>query len=448
MIELETMLGPKNKFESSPPGGKAYLTKSGLRVFGFCLESMNGFESVLYISNMKFLRSLCAVIAFSIVVGMSYLDTSSLEFDSATAEFKQWFQETFELPHAENHSLSGSSTESSNDLLIPTASNHEAENATNVAPGRTTSTEGSENSHSPKKKKKTISKLAAQLKVGAETDLQKARAIYDWLTENISYDDRGFNSGQYSPTDANSVLDNGVAVCDGFASLFLALGQEMGLEIEKVSGYAKGYGYRPGQRFSEPDHAWNRIKINGEWRMFDATWGEGNGTTVGGKLRSVKEFDAYWFDTDPYAFVFSHYPEDGQTQLTPPLTKEQYERLPQVSKGYFKLGFDAKSLYHDCLSGETAALPSVYSFEGEIVMVEAPHHRELKVGETYLFEFEASGAKGMALIHSNNEWADFHQQGSRFSIEFTPERQGTIEVSRQMPGQSNFWTLLEYRAVR
>jgi transglutaminase-like putative cysteine protease len=398
---------------------------------------------------MKFFFRFCAVIALSIVIVMAFLvDTSSPEFEATKSEFISWVQETFKLPSTENHDPSRvpeKSMESSNDLLPTSVGSNEQDNATVTSSRRTTSTEKSENIQSPKKKEKTISKLAAQLSIGAETDLQKARAIYDWLTENISYDDRGYNSGQYSPTDANSVLKNGVAVCDGFASLFLALGQEMGLEIEKVSGYAKGYGYRPGQRFSEPNHAWNRIKINGEWRMFDATWGEGNGTTVGGKLKSVKEFDAFWFDTDPYAFVFSHYPEDGQTQLTLPLTKEQYERLPQVSKGYFQLGFNAKSLYEDCLSGEAPALPNAYSFEGDIRMVEAPHNRDLKVGTTYQFEFEVLDGKGVALIYGNNKWDHFIQHGSRFSLEFTPQRQGEIEVLSQLPGQSNYWTLLEYR---
>ena len=122
---------------------------------------------------MKFFFSLCAVIVLSIVIGMTYLDTSSPEFNSATAEFKQWVQKTFELPLTDNHSFSGNSIESSNDLLVPTAGSHEAENAAAAANGRPTSTERSENSHSPRKKKKTISKLASQLSVGAETDLQK-----------------------------------------------------------------------------------------------------------------------------------------------------------------------------------------------------------------------------------------------------------------------------------
>ena len=400
---------------------------------------------------MKFFFRFCAVIALSIVIGMAFLvDTSSPEFEAKKSEFISWVQETFKLPSTENHDPSWvpeKSMESSNDLLPTSVGSNEQGNATVTSSRRTTS-EKSENIQSPKKKKKTISKLAAQLSIGAETDLQKARAIYDWLTENISYDDRGYNSGQYSPTDANSVLKNSVAVCDGFASLFLALGQEMGLEIEKVSGYSKGYSYRPGQRFSRTTHAWNRIKINGEWRMFDATWGGGNGTTVGGKLKSVKEFDAFWFDTDPFAFVFSHYPEDGQTQLTRPLTKEQFERLPKVDKGYFELGFNAKSLLEDCLSGEAQAVPDAYSLDGEVRMVEAPDHRDLKIGETYQFEFDAPGAKGMALIHSNNKWEYFNQDGSRFSLEFTPQRHGKIKVSRQMSGQRNYWTLLEYRGVR
>ena len=51
---------------------------------------------------------------------------------------------------------------------------------------------------------------------------------------------------------------------------------QLNLEIETVTGYSKGYGYSPSKRFKDVDHAWNLIKIDGAWRMFDATWGEGS----------------------------------------------------------------------------------------------------------------------------------------------------------------------------
>ncbi|MBK8192659.1 MAG: hypothetical protein IPK76_05510 [Lewinellaceae bacterium] len=88
-----------------------------------------------------------------------------------------------------------------------------------------------------------------------------------WLAENIEYDDESYNSGSDGDNSAEGVLSNKKAVCEGFSNLFLALGERMGLEIEKVVGYAKGYGYSPGMKFKETDHAWNIIKINENWRI-------------------------------------------------------------------------------------------------------------------------------------------------------------------------------------
>jgi len=51
-------------------------------------------------------------------------------------------------------------------------------------------------------------------------------------------------------------------VCEGFSNLYYVIGAEMGLEIKKVSGYAKAYGYSQGDKFKEENHAWNLIKIN------------------------------------------------------------------------------------------------------------------------------------------------------------------------------------------
>ena len=89
----------------------------------------------------------------------------------------------------------------------------------------------------------SIELLANYLQRKAITDLEKARSIYIWLTKNVSYDDIGFNSGIYGDLSAEGVLKSRKAVCEGFSNLFLALGKQMKLEIQKVSGYAKGYGY-------------------------------------------------------------------------------------------------------------------------------------------------------------------------------------------------------------
>ena len=54
-----------------------------------------------------------------------------------------------------------------------------------------------------------------------------------------------------------------------------------GLEVEEVSGVAKGAGYEPGMFTRNHDnnddcaHAWNKVKIDGTWFFMDATWSAG-----------------------------------------------------------------------------------------------------------------------------------------------------------------------------
>ena len=399
---------------------------------------------------MKFLVRVLMILILAFGLSLLFMDTSSPEFQQAKAEALGWIQEKVDQGFSKQPNVD--QTAEVVEATTPPMVHHKT-----TSPVSTSASSLEQHSRqkpapkeprSPATREQDISELAARLAKGAKTDLEKARAIYDWLTKNISYDDRGYNSGRYSPTDAESVLKNGVGVCDGFASLFLAIGLEMDLEIEKVSGYSKGYSHREGQRFSRSNHAWNRIKIDGEWKMFDATWGEGNGTTVGGKLKSVKEFDAFWFDTDPYAFVFTHYPEDGQTQLSPPLSKSDFERLPEVDKGYFQLGFDAKALYRACLIGEAQGLPNAYTYENEIRMIDAPSHRDLKIGETYHFEFEIPMATDMAVIQGRNKWMHFSQNGSRFRLEYVPQTPGEIKVSQQKKSSGSYWPILVYQATR
>lgn len=409
-------------------------------------EMVDGLNS----PGMKFLVRVLMILVLAFGLSMLFMDTSSPEFQQAKAEALGWIQEKVDQGFSKHldSDQTAEFVEAPTQLVVQEKATHPSSSSSSSLDQHRRKKPGPTESRSPASREQDIAKLAAKLAKGAKTDLQKARAIYDWLTKNISYDDRGYNSGRYSPTDAESVLKNGVGVCDGFASLFLAIGLEMGLKIEKVSGFAKGYGYRPGQLFAEPDHAWNRIKIDGEWKMFDATWGEGNGTAVGGKLKSVKEFDAFWFDTDPYAFVFTHYPEDGQTQLSPGLSLAEFAVLPTVEKSFFRLGFDAREIYQACISGELRELPEAYPNARDIRMIQAPAHRDLKIGTPYQFEFEIPQGRQMAVVHRRNQWDYFSQEGSRFMLEFTPRFEGEVGLYCKFPKAKNFSGLLTYRAVK
>lgn len=292
----------------------------------------------------------------------------------------------------------------------------------------------------------TIPSLAAYLQEGASTDLEKARAIYTWLTDNVAYDDAAYNSGNYNDYSAPTVLQSKLAVCAGYSNLYQALGEEMGLNIMQISGYAKGYGYQPGTKFTKTTHAWNIIKIDGTWRVFDATWGTGNGSNVKGKLVSKKEFDAYWFNVDPYEAIFSHLPETySAAKVSPAIDLSTYENLPYVRGSYFEMGFDGKQAYQDALKIGRLKFPETYKLPTHVRVKEAPAYRLLKKGNSYTFKVEAPRAFRVAVVDSKGNWDYMKRIDGLFQIDYIPSEEGGVSVMvKYEGGGSNNWTFLEY----
>ena len=186
----------------------------------------------------------------------------------------------------------------------------------------------------PKSAATSADHLAAVLSKGAQTQREKARVIYRWITRNITYDTHAFFSGEFGDMSANSVLKTMKGVCDGYAQLFAALGTSMGLEVERITGNSKGYGYVLGSPIHGPaNHAWNAVKIDGVWQLVDCTWGAGY---IDAKKDFIEHFNDYYFLTPPSQFIYDHFPDDPQKQfLSPPISKDAYENLADVRPVFF-----------------------------------------------------------------------------------------------------------------
>lgn len=88
-------------------------------------------------------------------------------------------------------------------------------------------------------------------------DLDVARQIYDMICERVVYNEAGkFRS-------ALGALLNGEGVCVSYAETFMLIGWLCGLDVRMQTGEAGGGG-----------HAWNWLRVNGQWRMIDPTWGD------------------------------------------------------------------------------------------------------------------------------------------------------------------------------
>ena len=99
-----------------------------------------------------------------------------------------------------------------------------------------------------------IRTLAQYLSAGTNSDAEKARAIYRWVTDRIAYDAKSFFNKTRSNVDPDAVFQSRLAACAGYAALFERLAKESGLEAVTISGYAKGVGHTTGSSMAAPNH--------------------------------------------------------------------------------------------------------------------------------------------------------------------------------------------------
>lgn len=296
--------------------------------------------------------------------------------------------------------------------------------------------------NTPREKETNLDELTTYLIKISHNDEEKVRVIFSWVAFHIRYDTKGYFSGSYGDFSANGVLKSRKAVCEGYSTLFQSLLQKAGIESEKIQGYGKGYGYSPGERFSNSNHAWNAVKIEGVWKLFDVTWAAG---FINNEAQFVFKFNDYYFDTPPIEFLFEHFPEEEKWLLhTPRITRKQYENMPYIKSSFFKIGFDAKTIFDEYFhKDEKKEYAFVWDFPEHIQILSAPYVKKLSKEETYNFVIQSNDAYDIQAV-INEKWTPFHKDGTTFSLSLTPQR-GSLKIyAKKNPKDAYYDALLEY----
>lgn len=92
------------------------------------------------------------------------------------------------------------------------------------------------------------------------SDFEKEMEIVRWIIENCEYSsakENGDNSYDWNKGTAHSCIVNGEACCAGYADAFLYMAKACGLTARYICS---------------DDHAWNLIKLDGDWYHVDVTW--------------------------------------------------------------------------------------------------------------------------------------------------------------------------------
>ena len=299
----------------------------------------------------------------------------------------------------------------------------------------------------PDASEKTIADLAYYINRSARGDLEKARAVYIWLTDNIQYDDASYNNGYFGDNSAENVLLTHLAVCAGFADLFTEIAIKTGIEASTMGGYSKGIGYSEGDSFNEPDHAWNAVKIDGVWKIYDATWGQGAATEDSwGTIKSIKKFNEQWFNVDPKLAIFTHFAEHPeQNFLTQKITLAEFDRLPSLSPGIFAMGwFSAEELLAQVKTKKPIKLPEVRNVDVSFKIVQAPKTNTIKLKEKASFEITSSEEQKFFLINEFDEYLPFERNETGYFIHFIPYNLGDIQIVIKKP--DGYYPFLIYQA--
>lgn len=141
-----------------------------------------------------------------------------------------------------------------------------------------------------------VTELAIKLTKGIKGERKKAKAIYEYVAKNITYDVKKLENDLFKLSDsALKTLRTKSGVCQDYAFLTVALLRAADIESHYISGYG-----------NSERHAWVEANIDGKWVLMDPTWGAGY--VQDGKF--VPHYNDKYFDPNLEEFKKTHTREE------------------------------------------------------------------------------------------------------------------------------------------
>ena len=179
---------------------------------------------------------------------------------------------------------------------------------------------------------------AGYLVRGERDPFQRIKALHDYVANRVAYDGVGYLTKRYASTSQlpADVFTKRKAVCAGYANLFAAMAQAVGEEVVTLHGDVFGFSKEPAS------HAWNAVRIEGDWYLLDVTWNAGYIDDTGTFFQNYR---THYLFTPPQEFVRRHFPSDPSWQLlSTPLSRGDFLRLAGGSGDAAPSGGGAEAL--------------------------------------------------------------------------------------------------------
>ena len=184
------------------------------------------------------------------------------------------------------------------------------------------------------------------------TDVEKIRAIFYWVSNNIIADDFQNTkiiktrkklqndsiayiawNNQYKKKMFKNLIKNKKTICTGYAYLIKELSFFANIECEIINGYGRTIEENV-ESLNLTNHSWNAIKLNNKWYLCDATWASGYLDSNG---NFIKEFNDGYFLTNPNLFAINHIPIDKKWFIDKDIYSSKNELPPLVYGETFKI---------------------------------------------------------------------------------------------------------------
>jgi len=176
-----------------------------------------------------------------------------------------------------------------------------------------------------------LPQLAYQLTSNLDTDVERFRAIYKWVCNNIANDYnlylknkhkrerfkndslklRNWND-KFRKTLFSKLLKKKRTICTGYAYLVKELCNLVDLKCEIVQGYGR-VSTTDIENLDLPNHSWNAVNLDGKWYLCDPTWASGIPNTE--TNRFTFQYNDGFFLANPKLFAVNHFPVDEKWWL-------------------------------------------------------------------------------------------------------------------------------------
>ena len=226
---------------------------------------------------------------------------------------------------------------------------------------------------------KTVEEISTFLTRNLTSQTDKTRAIYFWISNNIRYDMPALKLNKtYENTQQiiDEVLKNRKGVCQHYAELFNACCKSAGVQSYIIHGYTDQKG-----EMGNYGHAWNAVKITGNYYGVDATWAAGH--LENGSYKFV--FDDKYFLVSPDELIKSHHPYDPIWQFSSnPITHKEIESSDftklKKTKGNFdfndSINAQSKLSQLEIAIGENRRI-SKFGITNQLIRTEIAHNQQL-----------------------------------------------------------------------